>query len=376
MELEPKELPAEEDEVAQHMKRLQSTTEEQSPEELSQQPEVIPPVLETQSEVPANNPLPDSVAVASPDAGPDAFVSRPEAHTSPETDQPFDIKNYPEWKNHWESWPAELRENLAPMIETGNLTPEIYQAIKVSFNVEDHDVAMDANYKGLGLKGVNVAAEAEYRTHTIRTYPELKRFSPEMQAHIVNHELGHFLGAHFVDPKAYEALVNNRPQNSMSEYMRKIGQKDPKEQLFEMLADDIADFLQSTTPEQMLSRRLSRVGDRPDLSVLTEDEKEAVIVSHESMLTESTELFAFLQLMLSKERQENPETALTESQQDKWLKTVGVLDHDLEEMDFDYDQQVPYDVAETAWQPPKKSKPVPPEQKQGMHLLDLLYAKG
>jgi hypothetical protein len=353
MEFEPKEPVAEEDEAARHMKRLQGTAEEQSPIDPAEQPRIDAPNPQVQPE-------------------PDEFAPRPEASGSPESDQSFDIKNYPQWEKQWETWPAELRDSLAPMIETGNLTPEIYQAIKVSFKSESKDVPMDTHYAKLGLKGKNVAAEAVYRTRTIITYPELKRVSPEMQAHIINHEIGHFLGAHFITPEDYKSIVKNRPQSSMSEYMRKIGQNAPEEQAFEMLADDIADFLQSSSPEQMLSRRLSRAGNQPDLSTLSEEAKVAVIASHEAMRAESTELYDFLKVMLSKERQENPETALKESQQNKWLKSVGVE----EEEDLDYDQQVPYDVAETAWQPPKKSKPAEPEQKQGMHLFDLLYAKG
>ncbi len=50
-----------------------------------------------------------------------------------EEEKPFDIDQYPVWQEIWHSMPEADRELLIPLIEAGNLKPEVYKKLDISF---------------------------------------------------------------------------------------------------------------------------------------------------------------------------------------------------------------------------------------------------
>lgn len=113
------------------------------------------------------------------------------------------------------------------------------------------------------------AASIDQHRRSLTVFPQLER-EPN-SAHIIAHELGELLQRTYVLPEEkedsmvyeqvvdiqkYHKLVAQRPKEANGAYIE--DQYEAKHRWSEMLADDIADFLTSATPQEMLLKRLQR----------------------------------------------------------------------------------------------------------------------
>jgi hypothetical protein len=261
-----------------------------------------------------------------------------------------------EWKEIWESWPEAGRNYLASTVDSGRLSPEIYKNVSVTFEVAEADETMPSRYN---LER-NKAAEADYYKRTVRFFPELNKetYSDELKQHIARHELGHFLAAHFIDPERYSEIVSKRPLWSNGKYIQELvqasqedNQQLPAHILFEIVADDLADYLSlpkgdpDAVAVQLVLKRLARAG-----------KKEALPHDEESMkllYEEARELISFFESMLDPQRQENLETRMVASYQDIWLGN-NVKSQEVPEVEEELAQPFiypdPVTTGETYWE--------------------------
>lgn len=247
------------------------------------------------------------------------------------------------WQVIFDQWPesmhAHIRPLLARLAETNHLTPEMYQLLGLQIEQSDEDKALGAAYGAPDKKRV---AEADYQSRVIRLFPHLQTFAdkPGLITHVLSHELGHFLGGHLVNPVHYRKLVSQRPTWSNGRYVQGIAARAPEHSLHEMLADDLADYLNSSSPEEMLTRRLERAGDR---TVLAEQDSQ----TYSGLLDETRSLFTYFKVMLDPKRQEREETRLDDSLQGMWLELDGLGAED-------FIQAIPEDIGMNLWDAPAR----------------------
>jgi hypothetical protein len=282
-----------------------------------------------------------------------------------------------EWRNIWESWPEEDRNHLIPYI-TGNLDAETYNNRGFSVQKAARDKTMSEEYAYFGLNDRNVAAEG-HPSGQLTLYPELNKYSDEMQVHIVGHEMGHALGAHLIDPHEFKQRIAHRlseeykwsngkyiqeiranlandedgkpldgitPNELINKMLADTEGRNPELQnayrwLHEIMADDIADYLRAESPEEMLASRLERAGTEKDL-------KEKNPEKYEELLQDAEQHFAYLAIMLDPARQNDPKTRLNKSMVPQWFEELEMVDM------ANYIHETPMDIATPQYAPTKK----------------------
>lgn len=268
----------------------------------------------------------------------------------------IESESYPEeWRAHIEAWPEAYRAHLLQVLEAnaerGDFTPELYQELRLTIEAVQEDEKMA--YKG--FEDRNKGAEADTRTRRIRFFPELERFDAQMIGHVVRHELGHFLSEHCIDPTQYFSYVSHRPNWANSRYIRQISQAEegmtvgqiiheanPDQFLHEMLADDLADYLASKTPEEMVALRLERAGSREAMAEFAQTHPDDFAY----LEIEAKDLFEFFQESLTRPAEERVEQSPELAQE--WRHLDGVEGESDEELLV---QAIPADIGERLWSP-------------------------
>lgn len=181
--------------------------------------------------------------------------------------------NIPTEREEGKKVEGALREIFLRNIESQHMTAELF-AVLVSGGLKfaPKDRALpDSHRNG---KSELYAAETDYQEQTIVIYPVFAEESDEMAIHILSHEIGEMLMRRTVETKrgderlidisAYRQLATARYGTSGEASYVHFNARYIYEQhggdhyLSEMLADDIADFMHSSSPEEMVHRRLSR----------------------------------------------------------------------------------------------------------------------
>lgn len=172
---------------------------------------------------------------------------------------------------------VKVVEPLIEIIENEKITlAELKLIAPGGFRLESQDQELPAAYqaKDPAAPRHKYIAAAWPKYGSLHIFPEFlnDEIYATQRAHILGHEIGELMQRRMVeregqvdlskakepliDREAYALLVGNRPAEWNGAYV--AGQYGTEHQTSEMLADDIGDFLNAKTPEDMLKRRLRR----------------------------------------------------------------------------------------------------------------------
>ncbi len=172
---------------------------------------------------------------------------------------------------------VKVVEPLIEIIENEKITlAELKLIAPAGFRLESQDQELPPEYqaKDPAAPRHKYIAAAWPKYGSLHIFPEFlnDEIYATQRAHILGHEIGELMQRRLVereghvdaskpkesliDREAYALLVGNRPAEWNGAYV--AGQYGNEHQTSEMLADDIGDFLNTKSPEDMLKRRLRR----------------------------------------------------------------------------------------------------------------------
>lgn len=172
---------------------------------------------------------------------------------------------------------AKVVEPLIEIIENEKISlAELKLIAPTGFRLEAQDKELPPEYqaKDPAARRQKYIVAAWPKYGSIHIFPEFlnDEIYTTQRAHMLGHEIGELMQRRMVEPEgpvdtskpkeplidrdAYAQLVGSRPVEWNGAYV--AGQYGNEHQTSEMLADDIGDFLNAKSPEDMLRRRLRR----------------------------------------------------------------------------------------------------------------------